>query len=49
MHMFKRKTKKPIFVTPSREIATILRQEEMEETIEKLFEKIQGSDPCLAY
>lgn len=45
MHMFERKNKEVIFVTPSREIATTLEQEEMEEAIEKLFTKIHEENP----
>jgi hypothetical protein len=43
--MFERKNKEPIFVTPSKEIAITLEQEEMKEIIEKLFEKIAKENP----
>ena len=45
MHMFERKNKEPIFVTPSKKIATTLEQDEMNETIKKLFDKIDEEKP----
>jgi len=45
MHMFERKNKEIIFVTPSREIATTLDYEEIDESIDKLFNKIDEEKP----
>ena len=45
MHMFERENKEPIFVTPSKKIATTLESEEMNETIKKLFSQIDEEKP----
>lgn len=45
MKLFERKNKTPIFITPSREIATTLDYEEMDESIDKLFNKIDEDKP----
>ena len=45
MHMFERKNKETIFVTPSKKVALTFEQDEMNEAIEKLFAKIDEENP----
>lgn len=43
--MFERKNKEPIFVVLSKKIATTLQQDEINETIKKLLEKVDEENP----
>ena len=45
MHMIERKNKEPIFVIVSKKIATTLKQDEMNETVTKLLEKVDEENP----
>ncbi len=45
MHMLERENKEPIFVILSKKIATTLEQDEMNETVKKLLEKVEEENP----
>lgn len=45
MYKFERKNKEPIFIVLSKKIATTLKQDEMNETVNKLLEKVEEENP----